>query len=46
MSQKLEQMLIEGYQSMAEINLSIASEHYILECEVNDNHQTIAIDGE
>ncbi|MCE4957624.1 antitoxin MazE [Macrococcoides caseolyticum] len=33
---KLQEQLIEGYQSMAEINLLIASEHYLLECEVFD----------
>lgn len=36
MSKLQEQLLIEGYQSMAEINLNIASEHYALECEVYD----------
>ncbi|MGV2876178.1 hypothetical protein ROU88_09860 [Macrococcus capreoli] len=36
MSKLHEQQLIEGYLSMAEINLLIASEHYLLECEVYD----------
>ncbi|TDM38988.1 antitoxin MazE [Macrococcoides goetzii] len=48
MSKLQEQQLIEGYQSMAEINLLIASEHYLLECEVYDNvdYMSAQTDGE
>lgn len=48
MSKLQEQQLIEGYQSMAEINLLIASEHYLLECEVYDNviHTSTQAEGE
>ncbi|WP_414042323.1 hypothetical protein [Macrococcus animalis] len=46
MSKILEQQLIEGYQSMAEINLLIASEHYLLECEVYDNADQIGTQAE
>ncbi|WP_414045706.1 hypothetical protein ACMGE7_10040 [Macrococcus equi] len=48
MTKLLEQQLIEGYQSMAEINLLIASEHYALECEVCDaeHHLRTQTEGE
>lgn len=48
MSKLQEQQLIEGYLSMAEINLHIASEHYLLECEVYDSvaHLSTQVEGE
>lgn len=45
---KFEQLLAEGYQSMAELNLMICTEHYDLECEASEKSERYFVfdDGE
>ncbi|GGI41311.1 type II toxin-antitoxin system antitoxin MazE [Mammaliicoccus stepanovicii] len=39
-TQNLEQTLKEGYRSMADLNLSLASEAYYSECEACDSNES------
>ena len=39
-TQSLEQTLKEGYRSMADLNLSLASEAYYCECEACDSNES------
>lgn len=43
---RYEQLLAEGYQSMAELNLSISSEQYEMECEAHEWCEMKQDDGE